>query len=368
MALSTITLQSTINFCLTHVDLLPLQGVGGITDEPALTICREAAGEIITQEDDWKWNRVELSSPMQLTQGNAQPLVIYSSKQDYRFAGANAFTMNITPSGSSTQVQSTGASIDLAANNAVTVSGGTVTVNTLEPHRFVVGNGVYLVGLVAASGNAANAANYNSVFTDNGTKTQWTGNGFILTAVTSTSFSFAAGVGQNNGDVLGAPGIFNFAWATAGAILEVNNQSSPMNIRHVKASRNQVPWSKLADPEFFSVEKDEGNGILQVRMLYAPAAITWFLDIIYQQTPTLYTSLSQTWGIPDRYVALINQSVMYRAMRYIRSPSAPAEGVNLKAMLAAAKGADQAEEANVFLEPIESLIDYGPYWVGGGGY
>jgi hypothetical protein len=55
-------------------------------------------------------------------------------------------------------------------------------------------------------------------------------------------------------------------------------------------------------------------------------------------------------------------------MRYIRSPSAPAEGVNLKAMLAAAKGADQAEEANVFLEPIESLIDYGPYWVGGGGY
>jgi hypothetical protein len=59
---------------------------------------------------------------------------------------------------------------------------------------------------------------------------------------------------------------------------------------------------------------------------------------------------------------------MYRAMRYIRSPSAPAEGVNLKAMLAAAKGADQAEESNVYLEPVESLIDYGPYWVGGGGY
>ena len=31
-------------------------------------------------------------------------------------------------------------------------------------------------------------------------------------------FSFAAVAGQNNGDVLGAPGITNFGWATAGTL------------------------------------------------------------------------------------------------------------------------------------------------------
>jgi hypothetical protein len=365
MALSTVTLQTTINFCTTHTDLLPLVGVGGITHEPALSICTESVSEIINDENDWKWNSVETCSPMGLTQGTGQPLIIYQSKQDYRFAGASAFTMNITPAGGSTGVNSSGASIDLASNNAVTVTAGIVTVNTLEPHRFAVGNAVYLFGLVATTGTAAN---YNSVFTDNGSKTQWTGNGYTITAVTTTSFSFAAIAGQNNNDVLGAPGITNFGWLTAASILELNNQSSPMNIRHLKATRTQPTWSKLADPEFVAMIQDEGTGILVFRFLYAPAAITWIVNLIYQKAAPVFSSLNQVWGIPDRYLSLINQAVMYRAMRYIRSPRVDSEYKILQTLIGEAKGADQAEESNVFLEPVESLIDYGPYWVGGGGY
>jgi hypothetical protein len=367
MPLSTIPLLRTINYATTHTDLLPLRGVGGITDEPALSICSEAISEIINDENDWKFNSVELCSPLGLTQGTGQPLIVYQSKQDYLFAGASAFTMNITPSGGSTGVNSSGASIDLASNSAVTVAGGVVTVKTLEPHRFAVGNGVFLFGLVAQTGNNANPAKYNSIFTDNGNQTAWNGS-YVITAVTTNSFSFAAVSGQNNGDILGAPGITNFAWLTAANMMELNNNSSPMNVRHLSAMRNLPAWSKLADPEQISVMQDLGTGVLLIRMLYPPAAVTWIVSLIYQQQAPVYSSLNQTWGIPDRYANLFNQAVIYRAFRYIRSAEADNEYKKLQTLIAEAKGADQAEQSNVFLEPLDSLVDYGPLWYGTGGF
>lgn len=367
MPLSNLKLQQTINYALTHTDLLPLTGVGGITDEPGLTICNEAASEIINNENDWKFNSLELCSPLGLTQGTGQPLIAYQSKQDYLFAGASAFTMNITPSGGSTGVNSSGASIDLASNSAITVTAGVVTVNTLEPHRFAVGNQVFLFGLVATTGTASK---YNSTFTDNGNKTAWGSPGpyTILAVPTPNSFTFTAASGQNNADVLGAPGINNFLWLTSGSMMELNNQSSPMNVRQLKAMRNLPSWAKMADPEQFAVIKDFGTGVILVRMLYTPAAVTWIVNLIYQQKPTLYTSLTQFWGIPDQFEMLINQAVMYRAYRYIRSPNADNEYKKLQAVIAQASGADQAEQSNVFLEPLESLVDYGPFWMGTGGY
>ena len=367
MALSTIKLLTTINYATTHTDLLPLRGVGGITDEPAMSICTEAASEIINDENDWKWNSVEMCSPLGLTQGTGQPLVIYQSKQDYLFAGASAFTMNVTPVGVSTGVNSSGASIALAAaaTAGVTVTGGVVTVTTLEPHRFAIGNSVYLFGLVALAGNAANPAKYNSAFTDNGQQTAWgTPGPYVITAVTSNSFSFAAASGQNNADVLGAPGISNFGWLSAATMMELNNTSSPMNVRHLAAMRNLPVWSKLADPSQVAVMQDQGTGVLLLRFMYPPAGVTWIVNLIYQQAAPVYFSLNQVWGIPDRYSNLFNQAVIYRAYRYIRSGEADNEYKKLQTLIGEAKGADQAEQSNVFLEPLDSLIDYGPYGIG----
>lgn len=360
---STIKLLTTINYATTHTDLLPLRGVGGIVDEPALSICTEAASEIINDENDWKWNSVELCAPLGLTQATGLPLIIYQSKQDYLFAGASAFTMNITPSGGSTGVNSSGASIDLASNNGVTVAAGVVTVKTLEPHRFAIGNSVYLFGLTATTGNATK---YNSTFTDDGNKTAWGAPGpFVITGVpTPTSFTFAAVSGQANADVLGAPGITNFGWLTGATMMELNNNSSPMNVRHLSAMRNLPSWSKLADPEQVAVMKDFGTGVLLVRFVYAPAAVTWIVNLIYQQPSVVFTSLNQFWGIPDNMAALISQAVIYRAMRYIRSPSADTEYKILQALIQKERGSDQSEQSNVFLEPLDSLVDYGPYGTG----
>jgi hypothetical protein len=155
MGASTIPLQKTVNFCSTHADLLPLANVGGFTNEPALTLCNEAISELISDPNDWVFNRVEMP-----------PLFTCANKQDYLFAGACAFTLNVNPVNGATQSSpSQGWAIDLASNSAITVASGTVTVKTLETHRFVVGQIVYLTGVVMTTGTTAN---YNSTFTDNG--------------------------------------------------------------------------------------------------------------------------------------------------------------------------------------------------------
>lgn len=354
---STLTIQSVVNLCSTHADLLPLSGVGGYSNEPALSLANDAISEIINEENDWKWNSVEMGSV-------SQPLITMMNKQDYLFAGASAFVLGVNATPTQPAVQSSGASIDLASNNAITVSGGVVVVNTLEPHRFKVGYVVNLIGVVAASNNSATAALYNSTFADNGNQSSWS-TGFTITAVTSTSFSFAVVSGMNNGDILGAPGITNFGWLSGATMMELNNNSSPPNHKHLKAVRNLPKWSKCNDPQEVAMIQDLGTGVLKFRFSYVPSSVIWNVNLIYQMSAPVFTALTQTWSpIPDNLSYMTRQAMIYRMYRYLNSPLAQPEYQKLQADIAKAKGQDQAEESNVYLEPEESLIDYGPYWSG----
>ncbi len=375
IGLSTITGQTILNWCSIHVELLPLVDVGGYSLEPGLSICSDAMSEIINDENDWKWNRVELD-PTQ------NPLITCTNKQDYLFAGASAFVLAQNPSNGQPAVQSSGVGIDLAGNDAITVVSGIVTVNCLEPHRFSVGNTVYLAGCYFSSGTAAT---YNATYSDNGNQTAW-GNGQPIIAVTATSFSFAAVSGQNNGDVGGAPGFGSaataeeegeeaaetlpgFGWLTGGDMLELNNNSSPPNYRQLKARRNLPKWSKCADPEQIAVMANYGNGVLRIRFLYIPSSSIWAVGLVFQAAKPLITAVSEpgTFApIPDNYDWLIRQAVLYRCYRYLdaNSTSAANEYKKLQADIQKALGCDQAEESNVYLEPDEQISDLtGPYYI-----
>lgn len=335
MSNSTITLQSIINLCATHADLLPLSGVGGYTNEPALSLCNDALSEIITLDRDWKWNRNELPT-----------LITCANKQDYLFGGASAFTLG---------AGSTGVGIGLSSNSAITVSAGVVTVNTLEAHRFSVGDTVYLTGVTMTTGTSTK---YNSTFTDNGTTSAWSG-GWVITAVTSTSFSFTATSGQNNSDVGGSPGITNFGWATSASMVEMNNNSSPQNVKHIKAVREINPWSKVGDPEKVCILKDNGDGTLKIRFYYVPGTTIWGVNIVYQAKAPLKVALTDTWSpIPDQDSAMTRQALIYRMYRYLNSPRAEVEYQKLQAEMNRMLGADNAEENNVYLVPEDTLVDY----------
>jgi len=365
---STITLQTVSNFCSTHADLLPLTGVGGFTSEPFLSIANDAVAEIINDEQAWKFNSVELFDAVQ----TFQPLITSTNKQDYLFAGASAFVLQVS---GAQQVQSSGAAIDLIANGGVTVSGGVVTVKTLEPHRFAVGNVVNLVGLFFTTGTAAN---YNSTYTDNGNSASWS-TGYTITTVTAKSFSFAAGTGQNNADAGGAPGfgLLNgatspntpaFGWLTGATMMELNNNSSPANWRQMKAVKELPKWQRVSDPEKVAMVQDLGTGVLKFRFMQIPGGVIWAVNLIYQQAAPLFTSMSNTWSpIPDNYGDLIRQAALYRCYRYLNpnSPSTVNEKKKLEQVIAKSQGHDDAEESNVYLQPTEGLVD--DYWPSYGG-
>lgn len=340
---STITLQSVVNLASTHVDLVPVVNVAGIAQEPALSICNDTLSDLLTTDNDWKFAQVDMTM-----------LVTSQNKQDYLFAGASAFSTSY--GGLTTGSASTGAAI--ATTNGVTVANGLVTVQTLEPHRFKVGDTVFHTGLVMTTGTASA---YNSTYSDDGTKSGWS-RGWVLTTVTPTSYSFAVTSGQNNGDAGGAPGIKDFNWLASASMVELNDTSSPQNSRPLDAVKSLQPWSTVANPEKVCVYQDLGNGILKIRFHYTPGSTIWGAMLVYQQQAPVKTDLSQTWApFPDHYSAVYRQAVLYRMYRYINSPRAEVEYQKLQQEIAKAQGADDAEDSDVHMVPPDGSITSSPF-------
>lgn len=334
MSNSTITLQNVANFCSTHADLLPLTGVGGYTNEPFLSIANDALSDLISDPNDWVFNRIEM--PVLFTCPN---------KQDYIFGGACAFTLGST---------SQGWAIDLASNNGITVAGGVVTVNTLEAHRFAVGDTVYLTGVTATTGTASK---YNSTFTDDGKSSTWAG-GYAITAITSKTFQFNAITGQNNADVLGAPGISDFGYVTSASMVELNNNSSPQNVYPLIAKRELAVSSRVSIPHKVAVLADRGDGTLKIRFLWIPGSTTYGANLVYQAKAPLKLALTDTWApFPDNFAVVYRQAALYRCYRYLNSPTADNEYQKLQAEIAKVQAADDATQTDVNVQPQDPLMD-----------
>jgi hypothetical protein len=220
-----------------------------------------------------------------------------------------------------------------------------------------------LTGVTMTTGTAAN---YNAIFSDNGINTSWGAPGpFTITAVTTTSFSFAAGTGQNNGDIGGAPGITDFNYGTSASLQELNNTSSPANVQPCTYKREMPVTSLVAFPTTASILQDYGNGILKIRMHPVPSTVVWQVNIVYQKTFARKTGLTNTWGpIPDFAGSLYFQALLYRMYRYLRLPQADSEYQKLKEEITKYAEREDMEQGDARLQP-ECLSHYsywGDYW------
>jgi hypothetical protein len=348
---STLTIQSFLNFCSTQGDLLPLSGVGGYQNEPGLSIANDVLSDLISDPNDWKFNRNQL--PFFMTVPN---------KQDYLFAGAQLFCITVSPTPSTVNQQSMGWSVGLASAASITVTAGIVTATFLEPHRFSVGSLLYGNNIVAAAGNAAIAANYNSTFTDNGTYSQWNNPIGTLSAITALTVSWPAQAGQSNGDVLGAPGIYNFGYGTSASMQEVNNNSSPPNQYPLSYKRELPVVSRVSIPERVAMMTDLGTGVLSMRLHWVPSWTTFAINVVYQAKAPLITSLAGTMTpFPDNFAAVVRQGFIYRMYRYLNSAMADNEYKKLQAAIAKTQAVDDAEQTDVNVQPEESLMSDSPF-------
>lgn len=322
--MSTVTVQSVVNFASTQTGLMPLVGVGGFANEPAISIANDVLSELLAPPFAWKFNRKQMA--LFTTQQN---------QQDYQFAGATAWTAN------------GGVSIDLASNNAIVESGNTVTVKTLGAHNFAVGATVFMTGNTVAD--------YNSVFsTSPSAGSLWTG-GWVITAVTATTFSFVhvtSGLANS-----GAPGITNCSWLESGSMVNMNDTASAQYIWYLDAVRTLQPSSRGAIPGRVCVVSDDGAGILTIRLQYLPGPQPFGITLIYQARPALLSSLSSTWApFPDEYAFAYRQMFLALALRYANSPRSEVEYKKAQSAVLKSLGANDREQTDEFIVPAGGSI------------
>jgi hypothetical protein len=323
MSQSTVTVQQVVNYASQHTELMPIVGVGGFSNEPALSFANDVLSELLAQPFPWKFNRKV-----------APILVTQQWKQDYKFAGASAFTQN------------GGAAIGLASANAITEAANTVTVNTIEPHNFNVGDTVFMTGNTVAA--------YNSAFSSTPSGSSWTGGWTILSTPSTTSFTFThatSGLAAS-----GAPGITDLGWLESATMVNMNDTAAGQYVYYLQAVRTLEPASRQFIPDRVSVLSDDGAGTITVRLRYLPGPQPLGVTLVYQIRPTLLTSLSATWApFPDEYAYVYRQMFLAHAFRFANSARADVEYQKAMANVAKALGSNDREQSEEYVTPEASL-------------
>jgi hypothetical protein len=166
----TTTVQYVMDQCKLHTKLQNFFGVGQITGEPGCGIANRINQMLLQKRMSWKFNRAELSSQA----GNF--FVTQQGVQDILHAGATCFVLLNNQSGGGT-LPTGGVGIDLApvsysgtiyppingGTASLSISGGIITIQTLQPHPFQAGNIGQSLLYISGAQNPA----FNSLFTYN---------------------------------------------------------------------------------------------------------------------------------------------------------------------------------------------------------
>jgi hypothetical protein len=323
---STIAIQKTVNLASQHVELIPLIGVGGYQNEPALSLANDVLQNLLASPLDFKWNRAEMNL-----------FVTSPNRQDYLFAGAVLFSLN---SGFS-------AGIDLTSNNALTISGQTVTIKTLEQYNGAVGDVCYIRGT---------GSNYDSTFTQNGVTSGFAGNTYAITVISGLTIT-ATLTGTASG-VSGSAGINDFGWLAAGTLVNLNTNTAILPTRNLNAVRDLQPYSTAALPTEVAVITDLGTGVLKIRFRPVPGFGNIFgCNLVYQKKAPLKTALTDTWTpVPDEVSYVVRQGFLAAAYRYANSPRADVEEQKFAAVIQRALGGDERETSDIGLVPEQGLM------------
>jgi hypothetical protein len=343
--LSTIKVQSIINYVRTHIALKTLLGVGGFALEPGMSIANDVLQFILAKPFSWKFNRKDLAFFV------TQPFV-----QDYFFAGAGAFTISPLVGTGTANVGGGGVGVDLATNNGITQSGSTVTVNCLQRHNYVAGQTVYFNNVVDQSGNLVTALNAILTVNTNAATATWS-NGFVITAIpTGTSFQFTLAAPIN---ISGAPGIFDFGWLEAASLTDYSNTSVPQPTGPIEAADRITPSSLVGEPAKVAAYRDLGTGVLVFRVDPCATSYNMAVNLTYQARARLLTSPNDNWAPwPDNLAYVLRSGFKAYALDLFGN----SESGKVRAMqkflmdVQSAKEYEDSEESNLGFAPRMPLM------------
>ena len=292
---ATITLQETIQWVQPYLNWANL--TIGVAGEPAISAANLALQTIVGPPFVWPWNR------------DTATFITVAGQQDY--------TMNISTFGfmEAASVQLYGAITSVVAN-------GTTAVFQC-PNNFGGGS---IDNFSEAMGSQGGTTTVNIV----GCTTPGLNGKQTMISATPTSFTINTTVTVTESE--------SGAYATAGKIFPL-----------------ELKWGAITDateqgrPSFMSTQISNESGVnFTLRLLSIPDT-TYIVRLIYQNSPTLFTSTSNTWGIPDQLEYIYNYFFMFLMMDYFDDPRAARyRQLAVAALLSRADGLEETDR-NLFL-------------------
>jgi hypothetical protein len=292
---ATISLQQTIQWCQPYLNWANLSI--GTAGEPAMSAANLTLQTIVGPPFVWPWNRANTS------------FITTAGVQDY--------TMNISNYGflETASCQLYGAITSVVAN-------GTTAVFQCA-NNFAGGSIDQFSDAMGAQGGTA-TVNIVGCTTSglNGTQTMISAN--------ATSFTISTTVNVTENET--------GAFATAGKIFPL-----------------ELKWGALTEateqgrPEFIATQLSNESGVsFTLRLLSVPDT-TYIIRLNYQESPTLFTSVNNTWGIPDQLEYIYNYFFMFLMMDYFDDPRAGRyRQLAVAALLSRADGLEETDR-NLFL-------------------
>lgn len=297
---STITLQNIVDYGRTQTRLIPIVGVGGLGQEPALSLCNDTLQEVLSSPYAWRFNRASIP-----------PFTTVNYQQDYIVTGATAATPGAAGGIFPVKMSPLGAS----------ESGTTVTINTTYAHTIAVGNVVTITGMADPS--------YNGTFT-------------CTTVPNSTSFTFTHTL--SNLGPSGASGITNINWVERCVLEDFANTSNVKPRHNIEVVATLTIESIIQPPFKVSFETQQDDGSVTFRFWPVPSSQIWTAYLDYQVKPPIKTSLGNTWAPwPDELGYVLRQGFLSRALVFAEDPRAQQELQKFEMLLAKALGIKDQE-------------------------
>lgn len=192
-------------------------------------------------------------------------------------------------------------------------------------------------------------------FINVGTNAALNGKTVTLLAATANSVSFTTptGVtitpGGESGTIYaapsGAPGIFNFGWAQAGALIDINNNSFPLPVTPIDAVHRIAPeYTSTGDNLSISCERDYGNGVLSFRLSEPVSTYPFAFSIVYQAKAPLLFRPTDVFQWPDDLSNVIFEMCLWQGMRFAYGMTATETAAQMQAAMMAVQSAMASED------------------------
>lgn len=326
---STLTPQYIIDVVLTSKGMKPLVNVGGIANQPGLSICNQTLQQLLSAPYAWRFNKNAIGV-----------FTTIANQQDYLISGCNIVRTGRWALHVNAQNSTNGAGL--------TQSGTTVTAtfNDFAPNGYPAGSGPVVGDPIVVAG--AKDSKYNISAT--------------VTAATSSTLQYTAAGGAGTPD--GGQGISNINWMEHVTLSDFQSSATVIPVHDVEIAASLPMESIIQPPMKFAYQVDTvftGSNLSitcpLIRAWPVPSSQIWGVYLFFQAKAPRIASLSGTWTPwPDDLEYVLVTGVKAFALDWWEDPRSANSMIIFNQMILKALGSKDQELRHESMFPDLPLV------------